>query len=104
MDILVRFLGGDPDSLGAYFASPVTMETVAMYPVATYGSAMTPFYSTLAIWVGSHDTGGTGESKSLSERAWKCTELSVASSADICCSSCWHRFRQPSSWREICGC
>ena len=53
MDILVRFLGGDPDSLGAYFASPVTMETVAMYPVATYGSAMTPFYSTLAIWVGS---------------------------------------------------
>ena len=24
-----------------------------MYPVATYGSAMTPFYSTLAIWVGS---------------------------------------------------
>ena len=53
MDILVRFLGGDPDSLGAYFASPVTMETIAMYPVATYGSAMTPFYSTLAIWVGS---------------------------------------------------
>lgn len=53
MDILVRFLGGDPDSLGAYFASPVTMETIAMYPVATYGSAMTPLYSTLAIWVGS---------------------------------------------------
>ncbi len=53
MDILVRFLGGDPESLGAYFASPVTMETIAMYPVATYGSAMTPFYSTLAIWVGS---------------------------------------------------
>ena len=53
MDILVRFLGGDPDSLGAYFASPVTMEAIAMYPVATYGSAMTPFYSTLAIWVGS---------------------------------------------------
>lgn len=53
MDILVRFLGGDPDSLGAYFASPVTMETIAMYPVVTYGSAMTPFYSTLAIWVGS---------------------------------------------------
>ncbi len=53
MDILVRFLGGDPDSLGAYFVSPVTMETIAMYPVATYGSAMTPFYSTLAIWVGS---------------------------------------------------
>ena len=53
LDILVRFLGGDPDSLGAYFASPVKMETIAMYPVATYGSAMTPFYSTLAIWVGS---------------------------------------------------
>lgn len=53
LDIIVSFLGGDPDSLGEYFASPVTMETIAMYPVATYGSAMTPFYSTLAIWVGS---------------------------------------------------
>lgn len=53
MDILIRFLGGDPESFGAYFSQPVTMETTAIYPVATYGSAMTPFYTTLAIWVGS---------------------------------------------------
>lgn len=53
MDMMIRFLGGDPESLGSYFASPVNVETVAIYPVATYGSAMTPFYSTLAIWVGS---------------------------------------------------
>lgn len=52
-DMIIRFLGGDPESLGSYFASPVNIETVAIYPVATYGSAMTPFYSTLAIWVGS---------------------------------------------------
>lgn len=53
LDMIISFLGADPDSIGEYFASPVTMETVAIYPVATYGSAMTPFYSTLAIWVGS---------------------------------------------------
>lgn len=53
LNIIISFLGGDPDSFGAYFSKPVTMETTAVYPVATYGSAMTPFYTTLAIWVGS---------------------------------------------------
>lgn len=33
-------------------ASPVSLVTQKLYPVENYGSAMTPFYSTLAMWVG----------------------------------------------------
>lgn len=84
MDILVRFLGGDPDSLGAYFASPVTMETVAMYPVATYGSAMTPFYSTLAIWVGSTILVALVKVKA-SPKGLEMHRVISCISADICC-------------------
>ena len=28
------------------------VNTTTIYPVSTYGTAMAPFYSTLAIWVG----------------------------------------------------
>ena len=49
---LVKMLREDPDSLGAFIASPVNLETKQIYPIATYGSAMTPFYTVLALWVG----------------------------------------------------
>ncbi len=42
----------NPQALGAFMAEPVDIETTALYPVENYGSAMTPFYSTLAFWVG----------------------------------------------------
>ena len=38
--------------LGGFMASPVQLETNQLYPIENYGSAMAPFYSTLAIWVG----------------------------------------------------
>lgn len=37
---------------GAFLACPVSIETDKVYEVENYGSAMAPFYSTLAIWVG----------------------------------------------------
>lgn len=49
---LLKMLREDPDSLGAFIASPVNLETKQIYPIATYGSAMTPFYTVLALWVG----------------------------------------------------
>lgn len=52
IDILLSVLEGDPESYGEYFAAPVTVTTEAVYPIDNYGSAMTPFYSVLAIWVG----------------------------------------------------
>lgn len=49
---LISLLGGDPESYGSFFAEPVVMHTNEIYPVKNYGSAVTPFYTTLAIWVG----------------------------------------------------
>ena len=51
-DMLLKVLGLDADSFGSFVASPVEIETEAIYPIATYGSAMAPFYTVLAIWVG----------------------------------------------------
>lgn len=41
--------GGD---LGEFLACPVEVKTDKVYGIENYGSAMAPFYSTLAIWVG----------------------------------------------------
>jgi len=49
---LFQFLQGDPERYGEFFAQPVLVTTEEVYPIANYGSAMTPFYSTLALWVG----------------------------------------------------
>ncbi|PST45700.1 ABC transporter [Bifidobacterium callitrichos] len=37
---------------GAFMGSPVTLTTKTVYPIANYGSAVTPFYTNLALWVG----------------------------------------------------
>ena len=52
MDALVDILGGDPAVYGQYFPEMVQTSVNAVYPIANYGSAMTPFYTVLAIWVG----------------------------------------------------
>ena len=49
---LIELLGGDPAQFAEFFATPVTVTTETIYPSENYGTAMTPFYSTLAIWVG----------------------------------------------------
>lgn len=49
---LVSFLQGDPKGYGEFFAQPVLVTTEEVYPIPNYGSAMTPFYSVLALWVG----------------------------------------------------
>ena len=46
-------LSEDAEVLGAHLSSPVAMQTQALYPVREYGSAMAPFYTVLAQWVGS---------------------------------------------------
>ena len=37
---------------GEFFSEPVEIETVAVYPIENYGSAVAPFYTVLSIWVG----------------------------------------------------
>ncbi len=48
----IEFLKGDPKGYGEFFSQPVSVTTQEVYPIPNYGSAMTPFYTILAIWVG----------------------------------------------------
>ena len=52
VDLLLDLLGGDSDLYGKFFSSLVDVNTEEIYPVASYGAAMAPFYSVLAVWVG----------------------------------------------------
>ena len=45
-------LANDETAVAEYLASPVKMKTEVIYPIETYGSAMAPFYTVLAQWVG----------------------------------------------------
>lgn len=49
---LLDLMGGDPQAYGAYFAEPVEVKSQEIYPIENYGSAVTPFYTVLALWVG----------------------------------------------------
>lgn len=48
----LSFMQGNPQSYGEFFAAPIKTKTERIYPVQNYGSGVTPFYTTLAIWVG----------------------------------------------------
>lgn len=52
MKTIRTILSSGPTSLAEFVSSPVQTDRVAIYPVANNGSAMAPFYTTLAIWVG----------------------------------------------------
>lgn len=42
----------DSDKVASFMSSPVKLKTETFYSVENYGTAMTPFYTNLAIWVG----------------------------------------------------
>ena len=46
-------LNNDPESLSDYLSSPVQLNTEIAYEIGDYGSAMAPFYTVLALFVGS---------------------------------------------------
>ena len=49
---MLDVLKTDPELLGSFISSPVRLNTEAVYEIGNYGSAMSPFYTILAIWVG----------------------------------------------------
>ncbi|TPF91819.1 YhgE/Pip domain-containing protein [Bifidobacterium sp. UTBIF-78] len=49
---LSSVISTDPDTLASMLAAPVAVDRIPLYPMANYGSAMAPFYTILAIWVG----------------------------------------------------
>ncbi len=50
-DILQMFQN-DPEMIASFVSSPVSLDTEAVYKIKNYGSAMAPFYTVLALWVG----------------------------------------------------
>ena len=52
LQLLKDLLDGDPELYGKFFSSLVEVKTEEIYQVASYGAAMAPFYSVLAVWVG----------------------------------------------------
>lgn len=52
IDQLINIINTDPQAISDFMASPVTLTTHKLYPIVNYGSAMTPFYTVLCLWVG----------------------------------------------------
>lgn len=52
INAIVNLTEGNSDELGEFLACPIKVNTNKVYGIENYGSAMAPFYTTLAIWVG----------------------------------------------------
>ncbi len=77
---IITILENEPEEIGAYFSSLVDLKTENVYRITNYGSAMAPFYTVLALWVGAlilvavihlhiHQTPETGQLH-LYEKYW----------------------------------
>lgn len=51
-DKLRDLLAGDASSLASALAAPVELDRHVLFPVDNFGSAMSPLYTTLALWIG----------------------------------------------------
>ncbi|WP_411954330.1 YhgE/Pip family protein [Alkalibacillus sp. S2W] len=49
---IIELLQNDPEAERSFFEEPVQLSKNEFFPIPNYGSAMTPFYTVLAIWVG----------------------------------------------------
>lgn len=52
IDKLLSLLKNDWEAVSNFLGSPVEIKEEVLFPIPNYGSAMSPFYSTLALWVG----------------------------------------------------
>lgn len=50
---IIRLLGLNADAESDFISSPIKVKEIREYPIPNYGSASTPFYTVLALWVGS---------------------------------------------------
>lgn len=51
-ELIRDVLSEDPQTLAAALSAPVKVERHAIHPVENFGSAMSPLYTTLALWIG----------------------------------------------------
>jgi len=52
LDMLLKLLKIDIEKESDFLSSPVKITEHRLYPIPNYGSAMSPFYTTLSLWVG----------------------------------------------------
>lgn len=52
LEEIAQLLGGDIQRQSDFLANPVVLKQQTLYPIPNYGSAMTPFYVVLSLWVG----------------------------------------------------
>ncbi len=52
IDEIRRIIGNNPDAVAAFLAAPTKLDRHAVYPMANNGSAMSPFYTSLCLWIG----------------------------------------------------
>lgn len=51
-ELVQKLLDKDSSEYGEFFSSPVKVTTENVYEAVNYGTAVAPFYTTLALWVG----------------------------------------------------
>ncbi|WP_411679297.1 YhgE/Pip family protein [Clostridium thailandense] len=49
---IINLLQSNTKAVSDFLSNPITLVQNRVFPIPNYGSAMTPFYTTLAIWVG----------------------------------------------------
>ncbi|MDF2724778.1 MAG: YhgE/Pip [Paenibacillus sp.] len=52
LEELIALLRKDASKESEFFAEPVVLQENRLFPIPNYGSAMSPFFSTLSLWVG----------------------------------------------------
>lgn len=52
LDEIVKYLKSDANKESSFISNPVKLKQTDVYPVPNYGSASTPFYTALCLWVG----------------------------------------------------
>ncbi|MGX7143140.1 YhgE/Pip domain-containing protein [Enterococcus saccharolyticus] len=60
---IIKLLKSDAKAESDFFTTPVELKTTTMYPIENNGSASTPFYTALCLWVGAlllSSVAGTG--------------------------------------------
>jgi len=50
--LIMDFINSDAQSIASFLSEPVQVEEIYVYMQTNYGTSVTPFYTTLALWVG----------------------------------------------------
>ena len=50
--LIMDFINSDAESIASFLSEPVQVEEIYVYMQTNYGTSVTPFYTTLALWVG----------------------------------------------------